>query len=248
LQPPHWQLSRAALEAVINPNTRLMLFNTPHNPTGAVLSRSDVEMLAGVLRDHPQIIALCDEVYEHLVFGAATHVPLLSLPDMQTRALKIGSAGKSFSLTGWKVGYVCGDPALIDSVARAHQFLTFTTPPNLQAAVAFGLRKEASYFEALTTSLQNKRDHLSAALIDIGFDVLPCAGTYFLTAGYDRFSAAPAMLFAQQLVREAKVATIPYDPFYADPEGDAPPQLIRFCFAKQPAVLDSAIHNLRQLL
>jgi N-succinyldiaminopimelate aminotransferase len=247
LQPPHWALERDALHAAITPRTRAILFNTPHNPTGAVMTRAELELLAEVLRAHPHITAICDEVYEHLCFDSRAHIPLMSLPEMAQRALKIGSAGKSFSLTGWKVGYISGDAALIDLVARAHQFLTFTTAPNLQAGVAYGLGKDDNYFKNFITTLQAKRDYLSTALSTIGFTVLPCAGAYFLSASYEAFSNLSADNFAQELLHDVKVATIPYDAFYADPTGAPPPKLIRFCFVKDDAKLAQAVENLRQL-
>jgi N-succinyldiaminopimelate aminotransferase len=247
LQPPHWQLDRAALHSAVSPRTRAILFNTPHNPSGAVMSYSELDMLADVLRAHRQITAICDEVYEHLCFDGHTHIPLLSLPGMAQRALKIGSAGKSFSLTGWKVGYISGDAALIDLVAKAHQFLTFTTPPNLQIGAAYGLGKSDDYFQNFRATLQAKRDYLSEALSTIGFDVLPCAGTYFLSASYERFSNLTANEFAQKLVRDLKVATIPYDAFYTNPMGAPPPKLIRFCFVKDDAKLTQAVKNLRKV-
>jgi N-succinyldiaminopimelate aminotransferase len=248
LQPPHWRLDGAALQAAVTSRTRAILFNTPHNPTGAVLSRTELELIADLLHAYPRITAICDEVYEHLLFDGAAHVPLLSLPGMARRALKIGSAGKSFSLTGWKVGYISGDATLIDLVAKAHQFLTFTVPPNLQTAVAYGLAKDHIFFQQLSATLQEKRNTLAAALCDIGFDVLPCAGTYFLSASYTHFTDLPARDFACQLVREAKVVTIPYDPFYGDPDGAPLPKLIRFCFAKQDVLLAQAVTHLRTLV
>ncbi len=247
LQPPHWQLERAMLEAAITSRTKAIILNSPHNPTGAVMSAAEREMIADVLRAHPHVIAICDDVYEHLIFDGAAHVPLLSIPGLERQVLKIGSAGKSFSLTGWKVGYISGDAALIDLVAKAHQFLTFTTPPNLQAGVAYGLAKDNSYFQNFRASLQAKRNSFAQALYDIGFDICPSAGTYFLSAGYARFSDATAIDFAQILVRDFKVATIPYDPFYADPDGAPTPKLIRFCFAKQDHILMQATERLSAL-
>ncbi len=246
LTPPTWALPLDALRAAITPRTRAILYNTPHNPSGAVLSSADLSALADILRGHPQITAICDEVYEHLIFDGAQHHPLLAEPDMQSRALKIGSAGKTFSLTGWKIGYVSGDPALIDLVAKAHQFLTFTTPPNLQTAIAYGLGKPDDYFTSFTADLQHKRDFLARGLAALGLDLLPCQGTYFLSAGYGHFSDEPADTFSRTLVETAGVATIPYDPFYADPHGAPPPKLIRFCFAKQMPVLEEALARLQK--
>jgi N-succinyldiaminopimelate aminotransferase len=244
LQPPDWSLPVAEIRAAITPRTKAILYNTPHNPTGVVFSAADIAQLANILHDHPHVLAICDEVYEHLLFDEHAHVPLLSFPGMKNRALKIGSAGKTFSLTGWKVGYVSGDPSWISLVSKAHQFLTFTTPPNLQTAVAYGLRKPDTYFMELARGLQAKRNYLHDALHQIGFDCFPAQGSYFLTASYARFSNQPAETFARTLVEKAGVATIPYDPFYANPSGAAAPKLIRFCFAKQMAVLRAAEEKL----
>ncbi|MFO1157109.1 MAG: aminotransferase class I/II-fold pyridoxal phosphate-dependent enzyme, partial [Rhodospirillales bacterium] len=189
--------------------------------------------------------AVCDEVYEHLVFGGAGHRPLITLPGMRERCLRIGSAGKTFSATGWKVGWACGAPPLIDAVARAHQFLTFTTPPNLQKAVAAGLSDgEAGWFADLTASQQRKRDRLAAGLADAGFVPLPASGTFFLVA--DRRSldfAGDDAAFCRYLTVEAGVAAIPVSAFY---RGAGPEGFIRFCFCKRDAVLDEAISRLVQ--
>ena len=244
LAAPDWAVPWAALDAAITPRTRLMLVNSPMNPTGKVFSRDELAGLAGRACAH-DLIVLADEVYEHLVFDGARHVCLLELPGMDRRALKIGSAGKSFSMTGWKVGYLSGDPALIDPVARAHQFLTFTTPPNLQVAVAEGLASGDGYFNELTQMLQKKRDFLAQGLAGLGFDVLPCAGTYFLTADYRRFDGAPDSTFAERLVASPGVATIPVSAFQSRvPEGQ---HLVRFCFIKRQEVLEEGLARLARL-
>ena len=156
--------------------------------------------------------AVCDEVYEHLVFDGLPHIPLMTLSGMRERAVRIGSAGKTFSLTGWKVGYVTAAPALLQPIAKAHQFITFTTPPNLQAAVAYGLAKEAAYFEGLAAEMQAKRDRLAAGLARIGFEVMECRGTYFITTdfrplGFNGDDAA----FCRQITTEARVAAVPME-------------------------------------
>jgi len=169
--PPDWALPRDALAAAFSPATKLILLNSPMNPCSRVF-------------DADEAYAVCDEVYEHLLFDGRRHVPLMTLPGMRERAVRIGSAGKTFSLTGWKVGYITAAPALLGPIAKAHQFITFTTPPNLQAAVAYGLGKDERYFNALADDLQSKRDRLAGGLRDIGFTVLDCAGTYFLTTDF----------------------------------------------------------------
>ena len=245
LEPPHWQLPRDALARAMSSKTRVLLLNSPHNPTGAVLDADDIDFLAALLDAHPQVTAVCDEVYEHLLFDDRRHQPLLAHPAMAKRAVRIGSAGKSFALTGWKVGYICGDAALIEVIAKAHQFLTFTIPPNLQAGVAFGLGLPDRYFADYVAALCAKRDRLARGLAALGFDCLETAGSFFLSCSYARFSDARSDVFAQQLVMQQKVATIPYTPFYDDAR--SAPSLIRFCFAKRDEVLDAALVRLMGL-
>lgn len=242
LDPPHWRLEEDRVAALITDKTRLLVLNTPHNPVGRVFSDEELAMLARLAATH-DFLVVSDEVYEHLVFDGRRHRPLITFPGMAERTLKIASAGKTFSLTGWKVGMVTGAPALIDQVAKVHQFLTFTTPPNLQAAVAYGLGKDDSYYAGLVADMQARRDRLAAGLAALGFDVLPTEGTYFLTCDYSRLSGEDDVTFARRLVAEAGVATIPLSPFV---EGDWPHRLIRFCFAKQDVVLDEGVARLRR--
>lgn len=242
LKAPDWGFSRADLEAAFSPRTKLVLINDPLNPAAKVFDRAELELIAEFVQRH-DALAVCDEVYEHIVFDGRRHIPLMSLPGMRDRCLKIGSAGKTFSLTGWKVGYVTAAPHLLQPVAKAHQFLTFTTPPNLQAAVAFGLGKEEGYFTGLAAGLQAKRDRLSAGLASVGFDVLPSAGTYFVAADISRFGFdGDDQAFCRWLVAEAKVAAIPVSAFFVE---NAPTNVVRFCFSKKDEVLDTAVDRLR---
>ncbi|MDG5496821.1 aminotransferase [Niveispirillum sp. BGYR6] len=241
LRAPGWDVDPAELRAAFGPRTKLVLLNNPQNPIGKVWQAEELALLADLVQAH-DAIALCDEVYEHLVFDGARHLPLMALPGMADRTLRIGSAGKSFSLTGWKVGYVTGPADLLPPVVKAHQFLTFTTPPNLQHAVALGLSKDDAYFQGLASGMQAGRDRLAAGLREAGFTVLPAAGTYFLTVDL-RASGFKALdtEFCQRLTVEAGVAAIPISAFY---EVDAPRHLIRFCFCKKPATLDEAVRRL----
>ena len=242
LKAPDWSFGRADLEAAFSPRTKLVLINDPLNPAAKVFDRAELELIAEFVQRH-DALAVCDEVYEHLVFDGRRHIPLMALPGMRDRCLKIGSAGKTFSLTGWKVGYVTAAPHLLQPVAKAHQFLTFTTPPNLQAAVAYGLGKEEGYFTGLAAGLQAKRDRLSAGLASVGFDVLPSAGTYFVAADISRFGFdGDDQAFCRWLVAEAKVAAIPVSAFFVE---NAPTSVVRFCFSKKDEVLDTAIERLR---
>lgn len=247
LEAPGWTLPHGALAAAFGPATKLVLLNSPMNPTGKLFAGEELAAIARLAQAHDAYV-LCDEVYEHLVFDGAAHQPIAALPGMRTRTLRIGSAGKTFSLTGWKVGYVSGPRALIATVAKVHQFLTFTTPPALQAAVAYALGKHDQYYAGLAASLQAKRDRLAAGLSGVGFTVLPAQGTYFLTVLTDGVgpSFATDVDYARWLTVEVGVATVPCSAFYA---GDDPPQnMIRFCFCKKDEVLDAAIARLAERL
>ncbi|MBM3601549.1 MAG: aminotransferase [Alphaproteobacteria bacterium] len=244
LTPPDWKLTREAVEAAFSAKTKLLLLNNPQNPAAKVFTRAELELLAEYVKRF-DAYALCDEVYEHIVFDGRRHVTLMSLPGMRERCLKIGSAGKTFSLTGWKVGYITAPAALLAPVSRCHQFLVFTTPPNLQRAVAYGLDKDDSYFTGLTDGMRVKRDRLAKGLERIGFDLLDCEGTYFINAGFRRLGFnGDDMAFCRHITTEAGVTAIPVSAFYAG--GEAPATIARFCFAKQDSVLDGAIERLEK--
>jgi aspartate/methionine/tyrosine aminotransferase len=241
LQPPDWALPRAQLRAAFSPRTKLLLLNSPMNPTGKVFNREELEFIAALITAH-DAYAVCDEVYEHLVFGAVEHVPLMTLPGMAERTLRIGSAGKTFALTGWKVGYVSGCNALAALVAKAHQNITFTTAPNLQRAVALGLAKPDAYFAGLAADLQMRRDLLDAGLRRLGFVTLPSDGSYFITADFSALGFAGSDLeFCRAITTQAGVAAIPVSAFYVQ---DPPRHYARFAFCKQPAILHEAIARL----
>ncbi|MBY0567385.1 MAG: aminotransferase [Hyphomonadaceae bacterium] len=232
LTPPHWRLQRETLTAAFNEKTRLVVINTPLNPSASVMSREELAMLAELCRAHNAIV-VSDEVWEHVLFDDERHVSMLEL--LRDRTLKIGSAGKMFSLTGWKVGFACGAPALMDVFAKAHQFLTFTTPPNLQRAVAYALSKERSYFDAMRTGFQRSRDRLVSALEGEGFALLPAKGAYFVSIDLPASGIAMSdEAFAKHAI-EHGVATIPVSAFYANPGA---PALVRLCFAKRDETLD----------
>lgn len=242
LRSPDWRLPIDAIEAATSARTRAIVLNNPLNPAGRAFDKAELEQLAALCARH-DLIAICDEVWEHILFDGHAHRPLLGLAGMAERTVKIGSAGKIFALTGWKVGFVVAGAALLEPIARAHQFLTFTTPPNLQAAVAYGLAKEPAFFEDMRAALQRSRDRLATALSAGGFVVLPSEGTYFIVldlkasgfAGEDRD-------LCRRMVDEAAVAAIPLSAFYAS--GQAPRAHVRLCFAKDDAVLDEAVRRL----
>ena len=241
LEPPGWELPRAALAAAFGPKTKLLLLNSPMNPTGKVFTPDELDFIAGLLRQH-DAYAVCDEVYEHLVFPPARHIPLMALPGMTARTLRIGSAGKTFSLTGWKVGYISGPPDLIALTAKAHQNLTFTTAPNLQRAVALGLAKPDAYFSALAQTLMHQRDLLDTGLRRLGFRTLPADGGYFITADFSALGFhGDDAAFCRAITTQAGVAAIPLSAFYA---ASPPGSYVRFAFCKQPAVLTEALARL----
>ena len=241
LKPPHWQFSEEDLAAAFSPRTRLVVFNSPLNPTGVVYGREQLELLARFCVKH-DAIAVCDEVWEHLTFDGVEHISLMSLPQMRERTVKIGSAGKMFSLTGWKVGLVTAAPPLMRMLGKAHQFLTFTTAPNLQVAVAYGLMKEEAYFLQQRAEFQASRDYLVAGLRTLGLEVLSSQGTYFITINCAPFGMEDEV-FCRRLVEEFGLATIPVSAFYAQ---DHVRNIVRFCFAKQKSTLDSGLERLER--
>lgn len=241
LKAPDWSFDAAALERAFTDKTKLVLLNNPLNPAGKVFSAAELDLLASFV-ERFDAYAVCDEVYEHVVFGGASHLPFIARPGMAKRSLKIGSAGKTFSLTGWKVGFIVGDAELVQPVAKAHQYMTFTTPPNLQAGVAYGLRKDDAYFQGLATEMQRRRDRLSAGLRRLGVDVLPADGAYFVNVDIRSTGfTGDDLSFCQRLVEDVGVAAIPLSVFY---EAEPARHLARLCFAKQDAVLDRAIERL----
>ncbi|EDP63655.1 Aminotransferase, class I and II [alpha proteobacterium BAL199] len=248
LTPPHWNLDLDALSAAFSERTKLIVLNNPQNPASKVFTRIELEAIAELVRRH-DAYAVCDEVYEHLAFDGRAHIPLMKLPGMRERCVRIGSAGKTFSLTGWKVGYLTGPEHLMQPIAKAHQFLVFTTAPNLQRAVAFGLGQGDGYFNGLRDTMQVKRDRLATALSGIGLTPAVCQGSYFLFVDASRFlkPGEDDEGFCRRLVTEAGVAAVPVSAFYQD-RATAPTDFIRFCFAKQDAVLDGAADRLASYL
>ena len=238
LEPPHWRLTAEALAEAFTDKTRLVILNNPVNPTGTIWPAEDLALLAEWTVRH-DAIAISDEVWEHVIFDGAAHNPIMAQPGMRDRTVKIGSGGKIFSLTGWKVGWMCAAPGLTRVITKAHQFLTFTTPPNLQTAIAYGLGKDDDYFTNMRADFAHGRDRLTAGLSAGGWHVLPSAGTYFLSV--DLPASGVHMddeTFCQMLVREGGVAAIPVSAFYADnPIGS----VVRLCFAKKDDTLDAGI-------
>ncbi len=241
LSPPHWRIDRAMLEAVFSPRTRVVVMNSPLNPAAVVFPAEDLALLAEFCVAHGAV-AVCDEVWEQVVFAPHAHRSLLTFPGMRERTVKIGSAGKMFGLTGWKVGFVCAAPALTQVIAKAHQFLTFTTPPNLQAAVAWGLDNSEDWFSTMPAALARSRDRLTEGLRREGFAGLASQGTYFVNvdlagSGVDEADRA----FCLRAVKEAGVAAIPVSAFY---EQEPVTSIMRLCFSKADETLDEGVRRL----
>jgi N-succinyldiaminopimelate aminotransferase len=244
ISPPGWKLPYAELEAAFSDKTKLILLNTPTNPAAKVYTKEELEFIAGLMKKY-DTYAICDEVYEHLTYDGRPHIPLMTLPGMGGRCIRISSAGKTFSMTGWKVGYSVGAPKLIEAAAKAHQFLTFTTPPNLQKAVAYGLSKDAEYFKSLGADMQAKRDRFGEGLRKIGFDVMDSQGTYFLTVDYRPLGyKGNDVDFCKHLTTEAGVAAVPFSPFYRDGTASGVDHFARFCYCKKNSLLDEALERL----
>lgn len=243
--PPHWELPREELAAAFSDKTKLILLNSPQNPCSKVYEQDELQFIADLCIKH-DVVALCDEVYEHLVFDGRKHTPLMTLPGMHERCVRIGSAGKTFSLTGWKIGYITACAKLMEPIKKAHQFLVFTVSPALQHGVAYGLNKEDAYFETFTAEMQAKRDYLMKGLKDVGFGVLDSQGTYFITCdfrplGYD----CDDVEFCQIMIKEAGVVAIPVSAFYQGEDGGVR-HFVRFCFCKDEAKLDEAIARMKK--
>lgn len=240
LKPPHWRFTEEDLDAVFTDRTRVVLINNPLNPAASVFPTEDLDML-GRFCERSGATVISDEVWEHVVFDGRRHVSVLNLPSLRDRSVKIGSAGKIFSLTGWKVGFVVAGAEIMRVLAKAHQFLTFTTPPNLQAAVAYGLAKDDSYFAGMRGEFQRARDLFAAGLAESGFEVLPSAATYFINVDLAGAGIDDDVGFCRRLVSDHGVAAIPVSAFYAE----APvTSVVRFCFAKKDATLTGALDRL----
>ena len=245
LTPPNWDLPRAELAAAFGPKTKAIMLNTPMNPTGKVFSADELAFIAGLLQQH-DAYAVCDEVYEHLVFDGLKHIPLMTLPGMRERCIRIGSAGKTFSLTGWKIGYITACKRLAGVATKAHQNLTFTSAPNLQRAVAVGLGKDDAYFAGLAGDLERKRNLMADGLARIGFSVLPTHGSYFVSADFRPLGFnGDDMAFCRYITEHAKVTAVPVTAFYDG--ADAPSHFARFAFCKRDEVLIEALARLETL-
>ncbi len=238
LQPPEWRIDRAAVEAAIGPQTRAIVFNNPQNPTGRLFDAAEMQVIADAAIEH-DLIVISDEVWEHILLDGQQFTPLATLPGMERRVLKVGSAGKIFSLTGWKVGWIAAAPELASIAARAHQFLTFSTAPNLQSAVALGMAEGDSWIEPMRRRFASARDAMTAGLEDAGYSTLHPASTYFLcvdlvASGID----ADDETFAAAAVERAGVAVVPLSAFAED---EPPRHLVRLCFSKREETIAAGV-------
>ena len=238
LQPPAWRIDKAALEAAIGARTRAIVFNNPHNPTGRLFDADELEALASSAIEHG-LTVISDEVWEHILLDGQTFTPLALLPGMTERTLKVGSAGKIFSLTGWKIGWIVAAPELAGVAARAHQFLTFASAPNLQSAVANGLTEGDEWIPPMRDRFARARDRMTAGLKAAGFTVLHPASTYFLCVDLAASGiSADDETFAARAVEEAGVAVVPISAFAED---DPARHLVRLCFSKRDEIIDAGV-------
>lgn len=241
LRAPDWSFDPDELRAAFTPATRVLLLNTPHNPTGKVFSREEMALIAELCAEH-DVVAVTDEVYEHLVFDGE-HIPLATLPGMAERTLTVSSAGKVFSFTGWKIGWACGPAELVAAVQTAKQFLTFVNGAPFQHAVAVGLRLGDAFFDQYTADMRSKRDRLCDGLAGAGLDVLVPQGTYFASCDITSIGESDGVEFCLGLPERAGVVAVPTMVFYDDKAAGAP--IVRFAFCKQDEVLDEAITRLQ---
>jgi N-succinyldiaminopimelate aminotransferase len=242
LRAPDYRLDVEALRAAVTPRTTTILLNTPHNPTGTVLTREELQAVADVAIEH-DLVVVTDEVYEHLVFDGRRHVPICTLPGMWDRTVTISSAGKTFSFTGWKVGWVTGPAELVNTVLAAKQWLTFTNAAPLQPAVAFALDQEAAFYDGLAKDLETKRDVLVAGLRSLDLEVRAPEATYFVTTDVRRFGHRDATAFCLALPERAGVVAIPCQVFFDDQEAGR--HLVRWAFCKDSAVLEEGVRRLQ---
>lgn len=242
LRAPDFRLDVAALRAAVNERTRVILLNTPHNPTGTVLNRDELAVIAEVAIEH-DLVVVTDEVYEHLVYDDHCHLPLCTLPGMAERTVTLSSAGKAFSFTGWKIGWATGPAHLMEAVLGAKQWLSFTSGSPLQPAIAHALDEEWRFYEELAVSLRRRRDQLCAGLAELDVDVRVPEGTYFALTDVRRLGWPDGRAFCLALPERAGVVAIPVQGFCDDPEAGR--HLVRWAFCKEPAVIDEGLARLR---
>ena len=243
LRAPDFRIDLDALRAAVTPRTRVLLLNSPHNPTGTVLTHEEQTAIAEVAVEH-DLVVVTDEVYEHLTFDDVVHRPMATYPGMRQRTVTISSGGKSFSFTGWKIGWACAPPELVRAVSTAKQFLTFATGAPFQPAIAQALALGDDYFAAFRASMQAKRDRLCEGLADVGLEVLRPQGTYFVTTDIRSVGHDDGVEFCRSLPHRCGVVAVPHEVFYDHVEVGRP--LVRWAFCKRDEVLDEAVARLRR--
>jgi aspartate/methionine/tyrosine aminotransferase len=246
LRPPEWRWDPAELRAAFGRRTRAVILNSPHNPTGKVFSREELEELASLCRSHDAVV-ISDEVYSEITFDGAKHVPVATLPGMRQRTISIDSMGKTFSVTGWKVGWAVAPASLTNALRAVHQFVTFTNSVPFQEALADGLAlaETHGYYDELRTAYAARRDRLATVLREAGLPPMRAQGAYFLLTDTASFGFPDDVAFCRHLTTNVGVAAIPTSVFYTDPQ--SAPALARFCFAKRNETLDAAAARLRKL-
>ncbi|MGH3315340.1 MAG: pyridoxal phosphate-dependent aminotransferase, partial [Nocardioidaceae bacterium] len=242
LHAPDFRIDLDALRAAVTPRTKVLLLNSPHNPTGTVLTDEEQTAIAEVAVEH-DLVVVTDEVYEHLTYDDVAHRPMATYPGMRERTVTISSGGKSFSFTGWKIGWACAPPDLVRAVSTAKQFLTFATGAPFQPAIAQALALGDDYFAEFRATLQAKRDRLCEGLADVGLEVLRPQGTYFVTTDIRSIGYDDGVEFCRSLPHKCGVVAVPHEVFYDHAEVGRP--LVRWAFCKRDEVLDEAVARLR---
>ena len=246
LNPPAWSFDPEALASAMTPRTRLLLLNTPHNPTGKVFSREELALIAQLAIER-DILVITDEVYDRITFDRVEHIPIASLPGMWERTISVNSTGKTFSMTGWKIGYAVGPAELVGAIQAVHQFVTFASPTPFQDAMATAMEQARTngYYDQLKRDYTHRRDLLAASLAHAGFETLPIGGSYFLMADIAGRGFETDVAFCEWLVQTAGVVALPPSAFYQNPS--TAPLLARFCFAKSDATIAAAADRLRSI-
>ncbi|GAC1393483.1 MAG: pyridoxal phosphate-dependent aminotransferase [Ktedonobacteraceae bacterium] len=246
LHPPTWTFDADELRAAFTPKTRAIILNTPHNPTGRVLTRQELSLIADLCIEH-DVTVISDEVYEHLLFGNAQHIPIATLPGMFERTVTVSSAGKLFSATGWKIGWVYGHPTLIEGVSRAHQFVTFSVHYPSQEAMAYALNLPATYYEAFQAMYEAKRQLIISALESGGLKCVAPEGTYFVMANFSEIFHGTPFEFTRHLIQNAGIACIPPESFYSQEHAHIGKNYVRFAFCKSDTMLQEVHTRFVQL-
>ncbi len=243
LHEPDWHFDQKELSQAFNSRTKAIILNTPNNPTGKVFSREELQFIADLCLKW-DVIAVTDEIYEHILYDGAEHISIASLPGMRDRTITINSISKTYSLTGWRVGWTIASPALTSSIRKVHDFLTVGAPHPLQEAAVVALRMDRSYYQTLAREYQERRDFLAQALIEAGFKIFLPKGAYYIMADIGHFGFSDDMTFATHLIEKGGVATVPGSSFYSRPSLGA--NKVRFCFPKKRETLEQAVERLKR--